>query len=51
MNKITISQKLLEAYQEKDRALANLEQIHVEIEHQQAKLLEMNLCFSRIIND
>jgi len=37
------AKKLLEAaYQEKDRALANLEQIHVEIEHQQAKLLEMN---------
>jgi len=37
------AKKLLEAaYQEKDQALANLKQIHVEIEQQQAKLLEMN---------
>lgn len=37
------AKKLLEAaYQEKDQALANLEQIYVEIEQQQAKLLEMN---------
>ena len=37
------AKKLLEAaYQEKEQALANLEQIHVEIEQQQAKLLAMN---------
>lgn len=37
------AKKLLEAaYQEKEQALANLEQIHVEIEQQQAKLLAVN---------
>ncbi len=37
------AKKLLEAaYQEKEQALANLEQIHVEIEQQQAKLLALN---------
>ncbi|UZM98643.1 hypothetical protein OL548_29750 [Lysinibacillus sp. MHQ-1] len=37
------AKKLLEAaYQEKEQALANLEQIYVEIEQQQAKLLTVN---------
>ncbi|MGE7984849.1 diguanylate cyclase [Lysinibacillus fusiformis] len=37
------AKRLLEAaYQEKEQALANLEQIHVEIEQQQAKLLAVN---------
>ncbi|XRD24270.1 sensor domain-containing diguanylate cyclase [Lysinibacillus fusiformis] len=37
------AKKLLEAaYQEKEQALANLEQIHLEIEQQQAKLLAVN---------